>query len=154
MTKGIAEKDWITTDHPRVFYESKGDKYIRGELERAKVVASAFEEWKILITMGPWRGYDVAYRTNRVKKIINLDFYSVRMCTSDHIISICHEIQAFLNGVEVGKKDPIKVKKATLFWEVEDEGIEEEQCFEVGEVKVVGETMHIAWTLKGIEVSQ
>jgi hypothetical protein len=65
------------TDHPRVYYASPA--FDRGELEVATTIADAIDEdWRIVITMGPYRGYNIHYDLKPDARIVHLDFYSVR----------------------------------------------------------------------------
>ena len=73
----VVEESWICTTHPRVFYRDSGSKFDRGEFGAAVVVADAFPAYVVVISMGPYRFYDVKYSVNKEKRIIALDFYSV-----------------------------------------------------------------------------
>lgn len=73
-------EDWIATSYDRVYFR-RGTPRLDADhavLKAGRKVADAFPEWDIVITYGPYRGYDVQYRVNRQSKSINLDFYSVR----------------------------------------------------------------------------
>jgi len=52
MSKENIEDYKVKTDHPRIFYKEKADKFDRGELEIAKRFAEVFTDWTIGITMG------------------------------------------------------------------------------------------------------
>ncbi|WP_336036656.1 hypothetical protein [Halobacterium yunchengense] len=68
--------NYVPTDHDRVVYEATTDKYGRGELAVAKAVAEAVDDYTVVISMGPYRGYNVHYDTDVENKTIELDFYS------------------------------------------------------------------------------
>jgi len=86
----------VATNHPRVFYYEKADKYGRGELNASKKIAEAFPNHKIIITMGPWRGYNLSYEINLTENIIHMDYYSPNPGTN-YIPSIISEIRTKLN---------------------------------------------------------
>ena len=68
---------WIDTEDPEVKYNSRADKFERGEFEVAKKVSDEFPGWTVLISMGPWRSYDIEFGIHDAfNKVIYLDFYS------------------------------------------------------------------------------
>jgi len=50
----------------------------RGEVEVAKRFAFVFPSWEIRVTIGPYRGYDIAGSMNKEDKVIYVDLYSPR----------------------------------------------------------------------------
>ena len=65
------------TDHPRVF--RTGPAFARGELDVASNIADAIDDdWRVVITMGPYRGHNIHYELKPESRIVHLDFYSVR----------------------------------------------------------------------------
>ncbi len=71
--------DWESTDHELVFYQDEIDRYGCGECSFAKSVSDQFPGWTIVITMGPWREYDIHYDVYADDELIHLDCYSVAM---------------------------------------------------------------------------
>jgi len=71
--------DWIATPHDRVYYRSTGDKFRRGEFTFAKWIADHIPEWTVIITAGPYRGYDIRHDIDPDRNLIHLDFYSPGM---------------------------------------------------------------------------
>jgi len=98
--------DWIPTDHPRVFYKEKADKFDRGELEIAKLFADSCEEWTVVITMGPWRGYDIRYELLWDNKIIHLDFYSVRLPDKKDVFYSIQEVMGWIEERRLQTETP------------------------------------------------
>ena len=80
-----------STEHPRIFYKEKADKFDRGEFDRAKLFADAFSEFTIIITMGPFRFYDMLYEVFIHRREIHLDFYSVHMATKEVMVEALNE---------------------------------------------------------------
>lgn len=93
-------KPSVKTNHPRVFYATEDDRYRRGELSIASKVADRFPDYTMIITMGPYRGYNVAYRLKLVEKQILLDFYSPRLPSNSDVVDIIEEIAFKLNKRE------------------------------------------------------
>lgn len=69
-------EDWVSTDHPRVFYRSRGNRWDLGEFQLGKFIAKRVPEVRVVITMGPYRGYDFAYEVYPDGRIIHIDCYS------------------------------------------------------------------------------
>ncbi|OYR49585.1 hypothetical protein [Halorubrum sp. Eb13] len=80
------------TDHPRVF--RNGPAFSRGELEVANDIADALDDqWRVVITMGPYRGYNIHYDLKPDSHIVHLDFYSVRPATGYDRQQVIADIQ-------------------------------------------------------------
>jgi hypothetical protein len=80
------------TNHPRVFYRSP--VFDRGELEVAQTIADALsDEWEVHITIGPYRGYNIQFKTDFESRIVHLDFYSVRPCGEYNIDVVIRDIK-------------------------------------------------------------
>lgn len=75
-------EDWINTDNDQVFYRSQSDRWGRGEFVVGDFLADFFPDWTFLITMGPNRGYDIAYDLYRSEKIIRIDIYSAGLVSN------------------------------------------------------------------------
>lgn len=75
----------IPTRHPRVFYKSKNDVYSRGELAFSEDISKQFPKYTVIITMGPWRVYDVGFEVDYIAKTIALDFYSPAYTYTAHL---------------------------------------------------------------------
>lgn len=88
MISDDSTDEWISTDHDRVFYRSKGHRWNRGELALAKFVADQFPGWTVVITMGPYRPHDVSYDIFPDDRLIHLDVYSVGLVQKDPEASI------------------------------------------------------------------
>jgi len=93
-------KQLVATDHPRVFYVTKMDRFHRGELQIAKKVAKRFQEYTVVISMGPYRDWDVAYRLRPKERRILLDFYSPRLPTNAMVVDMMEEINFKLPELE------------------------------------------------------
>ena len=91
----------VKTSHPRVFYATEADRYQRGELSIASKIADRFPSYTVIITMGPWRDYDVAYRLKPSEKRILLDFYSVHLPSNSDIVDIMEEMSFRLGKLEM-----------------------------------------------------
>lgn len=80
------------TDHPRVFRD--GPSYARGELEVATdIVDSIDDDWRVVITMGPYRGYNVHYDLKPESRIVHLDFYAARPAAGYDLKRVISDIQ-------------------------------------------------------------
>jgi hypothetical protein len=80
------------TNHPRVFYRSPA--FDRGELEVAKKIADSLgDEWEVHITIGPYRGYNIQFKTDFESRIVHLDFYSVRPCGEYDVNEVTRDIK-------------------------------------------------------------
>jgi len=80
------------TNHPRVFYRSPA--FDRGELEVAKTIADSLDdEWEVHITIGPYRGYNIQFKTDFESRIVHLDFYSVRPCGEYDVNEVTRDIK-------------------------------------------------------------
>jgi hypothetical protein len=80
------------TDHSRVF--RAGPAFARGELEVATDIANAIhDEWRVVITMGPFRGYNIHYNIEPESRIVHLDFYSVRPAAGYNRQQVIADIQ-------------------------------------------------------------
>ena len=86
----------IPTDHDRIFYKGKGDMFDRGELRIAKEFAKAFPNLKIIITMGPYRGYDYMYQLMKDRTTLEMDFYSVRLPSMRYVLDGIQEVASWL----------------------------------------------------------
>lgn len=77
MSQAIDSNDVSKTEHPRIYY--RGPKFGRGEMEVSKAIANEIgERWDIIITIGPYRGYNLEYHLYPDNDLLHLDFYSVR----------------------------------------------------------------------------
>ncbi len=83
MISDEATDEWIATNHDHVFYRSEVDKWNRGEYALAKFVADHIPGWTVVITMGPYRGYDIRHEVYADDQLIHLDCYSVGMVAYD-----------------------------------------------------------------------
>ena len=94
--------DWVTTSHDRVYFRDGGVFALPSvESENllkagAAVAESVPEEWSVVVTAGPYRGYDVHYEVHDDKRLIYLDFYSVRP-GYHHLADVIEDIQEALN---------------------------------------------------------
>lgn len=64
----------------RVTYQDISCSWLTAEDMRKadEQVAVAFSDWQVVVTGGPYRPYEVAYKVQPTKKVIVLDFYSAR----------------------------------------------------------------------------
>lgn len=57
--------DWVATDHERVYFRpphiGRHKNSVDAYVAAGEKVAGAFPEWTVIITGGPYRGYDVRY---------------------------------------------------------------------------------------------
>jgi len=74
-----SSSDWLATDHKRVYYRSMADQWNRGEAELARAVAEQFDEWTVVITMGPYRPHELAHELIQDDQVIHLDCYAAGM---------------------------------------------------------------------------
>ena len=80
------------TDHPRVF--RAGPAFARGELEVATDIADAIDDqWRVVITMGPYRAHNIHYDLKPESRIVHLDFYSVRPAAGSNRQQVIRDIQ-------------------------------------------------------------
>lgn len=101
--KGISEcfkpdpKLAKTSMDGRVIYEDVDMSCLSGNdmRETGETIAKAFPSFTVWVTGGPYRFYDVRHAVDVKKKIISIDFYSVRPGFS-YIPEIVMEIQEFL----------------------------------------------------------
>ena len=87
------------TNHPRVYH--LGSAYDRGEIKVATKIANALEKnWRVIVTIGPYRGYDLQYELHSEKDILHLDFYSVRPCGGYNISEVISDIKESIRQSE------------------------------------------------------
>jgi len=86
----------IPSGFDRIFYKSEKDRYNRGETQVARAFAKAFPQLKIVITMGPYRGYDYCYELNKAQDTLEIDFYSVRLPSKEYVNSGIAEVAGWL----------------------------------------------------------
>lgn len=87
------------TDHPRVFRACPA--FARGELEIATDIADAIDDdWRVVITMGPYRGYNVHYDLKPESRIVHLDFYSVRPAAGYDLERVISDIKTGIQQVQ------------------------------------------------------
>lgn len=67
-----AKNVWVTSRDGK-------PKFDRGEIEIAKFFAKEFPDKTIVVSIGPWRSYDIAGEISEDGKKILLDIYSVRV---------------------------------------------------------------------------
>ena len=80
------------TDHPRVF--RIGLAFARGEMEVATAIADAINDnWRVLITMGPYRSHNIHYDLMPESCIVHLDFYSVRPAAGYDLQEVISDIK-------------------------------------------------------------
>lgn len=97
------EGDWKDTDHDRVYYAQDQLSFDRGEYEVAVQIAEAFPKWKVVITIGPHRSYDISYKIRPDHRAIHLDFYSVRP-QSGYVAEVATNIH---RGIEELREDGV-----------------------------------------------
>lgn len=73
---GQTPDDWHSTEHPRVYYGPQSLPFRRGEYAYAKFVADCFDEWNVVITIGPYRRHDLSCQIYSENQVIHLDFHS------------------------------------------------------------------------------
>jgi len=87
------------TNHPRVFRASPS--FERGELEVAVDIADAIDdEWRVVITMGPYRSHNIHYDLKTEANIVHLDFYSVRPVGGYDLTKVISHIQSGIEQAE------------------------------------------------------
>lgn len=108
-------EDWLATSHDRVFHRSEGDRWKRGEVELGAFLADHIPGWTVVITMGPYRGYDFRHTIHAQEKVIHLDCYSPAMISfgskvagrnqhpiAEHAESLLHDI---VEGIKHSEAD-------------------------------------------------
>lgn len=86
----------LATSHPRVYY--MGTPFNRGELEIATTIADRIDDdWRIVITIGPYRPHNLQYQIIPDSHIVQLDFYSVRPHGGEYEIDVV--IEAIQTGI-------------------------------------------------------
>jgi len=88
-----------TSMNGRVVYEDVDMTYLSGEDMRrtGEELAKMFPSFTVWVTGGPYRGYDVRHQVDLKKKIISIDFYSVRPGFG-YMREVVAEIKAFLKS--------------------------------------------------------
>lgn len=95
--------DWMDTTHERVYFRTEAaSAALRSSAEAvvdgAATVAEALPAtWTVVITGGPYRGYDVRYNSDTDTQRIHLDFYSVRPGLN-YLEDIVDDVTAGLDG--------------------------------------------------------
>lgn len=91
----------LATSHPRVYYMGHSI-YDRGELEIAVAIADHInDDWRVVITMGPYRAYNLQYEILSDSHIVRLDFYSVRPHGGEYDIeTVIDDIQSGIRNAE------------------------------------------------------
>jgi len=88
-----------STEHPRVF--RAGPAFGRGETQVAGDIADAIDDdWRVVITIGPYRPYNIQYNLEPDSNIVHLDFYSVRPATGYNRHQVISHIKT---GIEQAK---------------------------------------------------
>jgi hypothetical protein len=75
--------DWISTAHEKVYFRDESPRRTMVStpslIKAGAIVAKALPgEWTVIITAGPYRGYDVRYNADCESQRVYLDFYSPR----------------------------------------------------------------------------
>lgn len=96
MGEYFPDKPWHPTEHSGIYFGSEGDTF-KGEgvgVGTAKKVREVLpEDYDVVITVGPYRFYDVAYAVDTKHRRVRLDYYSVRPDTGkwqDNIVRAVH----------------------------------------------------------------
>lgn len=94
--------DWVETPHEQVYFRDETPKVVLvSTLDLIKAgVLMAKElpgDWTVIITAGPFRGYDVEYSAYYEAKRIHLDFYSARP-GFQYLTDIIDEVKQGLDG--------------------------------------------------------
>ncbi len=102
--------DWLDTTHERVYFRTEAaSAALRSSAEKvvggAATVAEALPgTWTVIITGGPYRGYDVRYNSDTDTQRIHLDFYSVRPGLN-YLGDIVDDVTAGLDGAVVNETE-------------------------------------------------
>lgn len=90
-----------TKSHPEVYYLGHSI-YDRGELEIVVAIADHInDDWRVVITMGPYRAYNLQYKILSDSHIVRLDFYSVRPHGGEYDIeTVIDDIQSGIRNAE------------------------------------------------------
>ena len=90
-------EDWVTTQHDQVYFRNEGEFRLYADSRKllkaaAAVAESVPEDWDVVVTAGPYRGYDVSYEVNSESRHIHLDFYSIRP-GFQHLADVIQDIE-------------------------------------------------------------
>ncbi len=101
----------------RVTFEDVTYSFLDGEdLKKAGIrLAEAFPGYRVWVTAGPWRMYDVKYLVDGYWRIIHLDFYSVRPGL-EYLDSIIKEIRERLPRIEAEARKERPVALPEFLW--------------------------------------
>lgn len=92
----IPNRPWIRTDRRRVYWTDDGAAGIgySAMLDTAEALVNQLPgEYEVVVSVGPYRSYDVAYATDVSREVVLLDYYSVRPNVSqwhDRLINAIH----------------------------------------------------------------
>jgi len=98
------DDDWLETTRDRIFYESVGDRFERGEQRMAKAVAEKFPEWNVVIKMHPYVMHDVMYRVSSGESpVIELSFHS-RYLGEQYLEAMLWQLEITLKKDEIRQR--------------------------------------------------
>lgn len=114
-------EEWDSTDHGRVFYHDGSDRFDRGEYELAKFVAEHLPGFDVLLTMGPYRGYDIQFEIHPDERVIHLDVYSAGMAVFGSDVSYRPNHPATEYAEELIHDIAVGIKKSDAEFDLKDE---------------------------------
>jgi hypothetical protein len=99
----LGDKEWNETDYPRVYIAEQSPF---GEIGNVPAqIAEAFPNWDIVVTVGPYRGYDIAYNVRWDLEVIHIDLYSIRLPSDDDVARTVRDIHNHLENLRSNKTD-------------------------------------------------
>jgi hypothetical protein len=101
--ESLGEKEWEETDHPRVYIAEQSPFGEIGDVPAQ--IAEAFPNWDVVVTVGPYRGYDIAYNIRWDLEVIHIDLYSIRLPSKDDVARTARDIHKHLENVRSNVTD-------------------------------------------------
>jgi len=105
-----APADWVSTPHEQVYLRDGSPTVMMIStidlIKAGVLVAKELPgDWTVIITAGPYRGYEVNYTAHCEARRIHLDFYSARpgfQFLTDIVDDVKQELDDFNDGTRVG----------------------------------------------------
>ena len=101
----LGDKEWNETDHPRVYLAQQSLGAFGSIGNVPAEIAEAFPNWDIVVTVGPYRGYDIAYNVRWDLEAIHIDLYSIRLPSDDDVARTVRDIHNHLENLRSNETD-------------------------------------------------